>query len=103
MISCVFVSSSKKPAGFEISGHSGSAESGRDIVCAAVSSAAYMAANTVTEILGCEIDALIDDGYMKITLKGRNDAAEDIFAGLKLHLESLAEDYPDFIKISTEV
>ena len=33
--------------GFEISGHAGGS-AGRDIVCAAVSSAVYMAANTVT-------------------------------------------------------
>ena len=37
--------------GFRISGHSGCGEEGNDIVCAAVSSAAYMTANTVTEIL----------------------------------------------------
>ena len=37
---------------FTVKGHSGSANAGEDIVCAAVSSAVYMAANTVTEILG---------------------------------------------------
>ena len=40
--------------GFEISGHSskdGADEVGK-IVCAAVSSAAYLAANTVTDIIG---------------------------------------------------
>ncbi len=88
---------------FTIEGHSGSAESGQDIVCAAVSSAAYMAVNTITEILGEEVEASVRDGYMKITLGGKNQAATDILKGLKLHISELAKDYPDFIKIITEV
>lgn len=103
MISAVFNIRHSKPFGFTIKGHSGSAESGQDIVCAAVSSAAYMAVNTVTEILGCDVDADVHDGYMKISLRGDSDAAKDIFSGLLLHLKELANDYPDFIRITTEV
>ena len=88
---------------FTIEGHSGSAESGQDIVCAAVSSAAYMAVNTITEILGEDVEADVDDGYMKIKLCGNSNAAKDILRGLKLHISELAKDYPDFIKIITEV
>ena len=36
--------------GFSVLGHSGLAQEGEDILCAAVSSAAYMTANTVLEI-----------------------------------------------------
>ncbi len=88
---------------FTIEGHSGSAESGQDIVCAAVSSAAYMTVNTITEILGEDVEASVTDGYMKIRLCGKNQAATDILRGLELHVSELAKDYPDFIKIITEV
>lgn len=88
---------------FTIQGHSGSAESGQDIVCAAVSSAAYMAVNTITEILGQQVSADVSDGYMKISLSGKNDAASDILKGLQLHITELSKDYPDFIRITTEV
>ena len=88
---------------FTIKGHSGSAESGQDIICAAVSSAAYMAVNTITEILGEDVDANVSDGYMKIKLSGNNQTATDILRGLQLHIEELSKDYPDFIKIITEV
>ena len=88
---------------FTIKGHSGSAESGQDIICAAVSSAAYMAVNTITEILGEDVEADVDDGYMKITLCGNSNAAKDILRGLELHVKELSKDYPDFIKIITEV
>ena len=36
--------------GFVMEGHAGYADPGEDIVCAAVSSVAYMTANTITEI-----------------------------------------------------
>ncbi len=88
---------------FTIKGHSGSAESGQDIICAAVSSAAYMVVNTITEILGEEVEADVDDGYMKISLCGKSKAATDILRGLELHISELSKDYPDFIKIITEV
>ena len=88
---------------FTIDGHSGSAEAGQDIICAAVSSAAYMAVNTITEILGQDVDAGVSDGYMKITLCGDSKAAKDILRGLELHVKELSKDYPDFIKIITEV
>ena len=42
-------------ASFTIKGHSGFSEEGSDIVCAAVSSAAIMSVNTITEILGVKI------------------------------------------------
>jgi len=102
MIEAKFSFPSDFSASFIIKGHSGSEESGRDIVCAAVSSAAYMAANTVTEILKVKSASKVSDGYMKFEFSGSSDAAK-IIRGLKLHLEELSLQYPDFIKITTEV
>ncbi len=89
-------------ARFTIKGHAGFAEAGSDIVCAAVSSAAYMAANTVTEILGVQAAAEDKNGYMNFEFSGSEEAAR-IVKGLELHLTMLAEQYPGCIKISTEV
>lgn len=89
-------------ASFTVSGHSGSAESGRDILCAAVSSAAFMAANTITEILGVDASAEADDGYMNVSFVN-SEAAADIVRGLRLHLEQLSRQYPQFVKVTTEV
>ena len=53
--------------GFEIGGHwsmDGDDEVGK-IVCAAVSSAADMAANTVTDVIGDKAEAFIDDAEMR--------------------------------------
>ena len=51
MITAKFVYSGDIITGFSVSGHSGSAEIGKDIICSAVSSASYMTVNTLTEIM----------------------------------------------------
>lgn len=100
MIRVNFFTSGKDIVGFEISGHSGSAEAGSDIICSAVSSAAYMAANTITEIVKCKAEADISDGYMSFYVRLDLSDAQQILEGLKLHLEALAADYPDNIKVT---
>ena len=100
MTTVTFLKSDDIICGFEISGHSDFAEEGSDIVCAAISSAAYMTANTVTEILHINAQVTEDDGLMKVRMSP-NDALKacDILSGLKLHLTALAEQYKNFIKV----
>lgn len=100
MIKAIFYRSGNEISGFEISGHSGSAESGFDIICSAVSSAAYMTANTLSEVIGCQTDAEVSDGYMNISVETKLSDAQQILEGLKLHLEALAADYPNNIKVT---
>ena len=102
MIKASFRYPSPGAAGFTVKGHAGFAEEGKDIVCAAVSSAAYLAANTVTEILGVNATAEDKDGYMNFYFTGSEEAAR-IVRGLQLHFTELARQYPGCIKISTEV
>ena len=85
-------------AGFRVSGHTG--VRGESVVCAAVSSACYMAANTITDVLMLNADISLRDGYMSLTLCGSEaDRAQVILQGLRIHLEQLAEQYPKNIKI----
>lgn len=88
-------------ASFKVQGHSGFAEEGTDIVCAAVSSAAIMAVNTITEILGEKDTSKVKDGFLQFEASGK--PARDIIMGLKLHLEGLSEEYPDYVTVTTEV
>ena len=91
-------------SGFECKGHSMSAERGQDIICAAVSSACYMAANTVTEITKLDAEANATDGYMRLDVKSSPEKAQDTLNGLHLHLTELEKQYPGNIKvIITEV
>lgn len=87
--------------GFECKGHSNSVPEGEnDIVCAFVSSACFMAANTVTEILNLKSDAAATDGYMRLEIKESPSKAQDILNGLVLHLTELEKDYPENIKVN---
>ena len=104
MTKATFYFDENVPYGFLISGHSGFAESGEDIVCASVSSVAYMVANTITEILKVNAKIEVNDGKMKLIVnKEQRHITKDILLGLKLHLESLEEQYPEFIETLTEV
>lgn len=75
-------------------------EAGRDIVCAAVSSAAYMAANTVTEVQKLPAEAIAEDAKLRLLLEpGQEEAAAPVLAGLRLHLKMLSQQYPKAIKV----
>ena len=90
--------------GFTLSGHAGAGDHGQDIVCAAVSSAAYMTANTITEILGAAADISVDDGYMHLLVTEGAEKCGDILSGFRLHLQALQEQYPTRIQLmNTEV
>ncbi len=99
MITVSFSQKSGKLTGFEISGHALFSEHGTDIVCAAVSSAAIMAANTITEVLGEAAEVKAEEGYLLFN-GGTSEASQGILSGLKLHLEQLAEQYPENITVS---
>lgn len=90
--------------GFRITGHSGFADSGSDIVCASISSAAYMTANTITEIIkvSAEIDVNEVDGGMLLRVFQKDaTACRDILQGFKLHMLALEEQYSDYMIVNT--
>ena len=101
MTSVKFLVDSKGIYGFEINGHS--SKNSDDLVgktvCAAVSSAAYMAANTITEIIGDKAKAEVSDAKMLFSVKNPCDASVKVLDGLKLHLTELSEQYSNNIKI----
>ncbi len=100
MIQAIFTVESKLVTGFEISGHSDFSEQGSDIICSAVSSAAYMAANTLTEVQELDCDITVNDGFMELKLsKAEAKAAQVVLNGLLLHLDALSKEYADFIDL----
>ncbi len=100
MIRASFKVSRGDLCGFRITGHAESGDFGQDIVCAAVSSAAYMTANTITDILGAPADITVGDGLMDLSVTDRRDACQSILAGFRLHLEALEDQYPDRIHLT---
>ncbi|MPM81615.1 hypothetical protein SDC9_128671 [bioreactor metagenome] len=89
--------------GFEITGHAKFDTYGKDIVCASVSSVAYMVANTLTDVIDVPVQLEIkNSGYMKVLLKDKNavpKSVSDLLKGFERHIKSLAENYPNNLKV----
>ena len=100
MIKVVFFQKKSVITGFEVSGHSMSAQHGQDIICAFVSSACLMAANTVTEVIGLKAQSKMSDGYLKFAVTENEEKAGAVLSGLRLHLAELEKDYPKNIKVT---
>ena len=101
MIKVVFFG--KEPVyGFHITGHSDATPDGPEVICEGVSSAVYMTANLITEVIGLKPELSAEDGDMLLKLQTEQEAVrcDDILQGLRLHLSSLAEQYPKYIKVT---
>ena len=103
MITVTFCARGETLTGFQISGHSGYDEQGKDIVCAAVSSAAILVANTATEILHLQADVKEADGVLHFqTEEADATIAQPLLQGFQLHCKELAKTYPQNIRCQTK-
>lgn len=105
MITAEFFRSKGTFIGFHIFGHAEYDEFGKDIVCAMVSSAAYMTANTITDVMNISAEAEDSDGDMYFMTDRKNaEACRYILDGFKMHLDAIAEQYEENLNvIITEV
>ena len=104
MTTAKFLFSDDVIVSFELSGHSDAGEEGTDIVCSAISSAVYMAANTIIEIMKLNPETVVRDGYLKLEMTS-DDARKSkvITDGLYLHLSELQSQYPNNLKLERGV
>ena len=100
MIRFKFFLAGSTVTGFDVAGHAGYGAKGSDIVCAAVSSAAYLTVNTLTDFSAADAAVEVDpNGRMTLALRSENEAAQQLLKGLEHHIRMLSEQYPDCIKI----
>ena len=90
--------------GFTVSGHSGYAEAGSDIICAAVSAIVTMAEATINDVCGAKAKVRVksDDARITLTLPASCDEEETVqavLAGMMLTLAGMRDDYPDYIEV----
>lgn len=100
-----FFGSGAQLTGFCLNGHAGKNaedENGR-LVCAAVSSAAYMTANTLSEIIGARLNAKVEDGFMRVLVLTKAEQCNPLLQGFKLHMEQLEKQYKGSITVHSEV
>ena len=104
MTRCEFFTEDDRITGFSVSGHSGYAEAGADIVCAAVSAAVAMAEATINDVLGNHANTKVNENEPRITLTlpvscDEEDSVQAVLAGMMLTLCSMRDDYPDYIEV----
>ena len=90
--------------GFSVSGHSGYAEAGSDIVCAAISAVVTMAEATINEVCGAKAKVRVKEEDARVTLTlptscDEEETVQAVLAGMMLALISIAEDHPDYIEV----
>ena len=104
MTRCEFFTENDRITGFSVSGHSGYAESGSDIVCAAISAVVTMAEATINDVCGAKAKVRVkeEDARVTLTLPASCDEEESVqavLAGMMLTLLSMRDDYPDYIEV----
>lgn len=100
MIRALFTCKNGRFFAFSIRGHaSPEAKYGEDILCAAVSSAVYLAANTITENIPVKARVSEKSGSFDFTLKEENSTAQIILQGFSQHLLCLSQQYPEKIQV----
>ena len=96
----IYRDSKQRYKGFAISGHAGYAESGRDIVCAAVSALAINTVNSIEKFTEDDIRAEEKNGLLKVKFTG-NLSKESILLmdAMLLGLQGVEDGNKKYLKI----
>lgn len=91
-------------SGFEISGHTGYAEEGSDIVCSAVSSVSQMALLGIKDVLKLNIFFEISDGFLKLSLgkNVENESAQVLLKSMEKSLREIQKEYGNYVKLEVK-
>ena len=106
MTTVVFRMEGDRITGFEARGHSGYAEAGADIICAAVTSAVRLVETTVNDVLGLAASVKVreQDASISLRLPGGLDevtesTCQSLMTGLMVYFTQLHDEYPDNIEV----
>ncbi|MGN0793189.1 MAG: ribosomal-processing cysteine protease Prp [Aristaeellaceae bacterium] len=102
----LYLDSASRITGVSVSGHSGYAEEGSDIVCAGVSALVLTINNALDKLVGLKLVERTGDGLAEfflpqsLTDQQMHDA-QLLMSALHLGLENIAQDYPRFVRLAT--
>ena len=104
MTRCEFFTEDDRITGFSVSGHSGYAESGADVVCAAISALVTMAEATINDVCGAKAKVRVKEDGARVTLTlpascDEEETVQAVLAGMMITLCGLRDDYPDYIEV----
>ncbi len=91
------------PTLIKVEGHAGYDRSGKDIVCASVSTAVILSANLIKRLGENEKVLLhVEEGHFLVEVKENSSTITAILDNLIWTLEELEIQYPKYIKIKKE-
>ena len=106
MTTVTFHMEGERIVGFTVQGHSGYADEGSDIICAAVTSAVRLTECAVNDVLGLEAAGKVKQKDASISLKlpsalgqTNESTCQTLLAALMVHCVQLAEEYPENISV----
>ena len=110
MTTVTFLRSGETLWGFRSCGHTGYAEAGSDILCAAVSSMSTLVVNTIEGAFECPVDYRADEETPSLTVKvpalvlgeipeNVRFAVSRLIEAYRRQLTELAGDYPAYIRV----
>ena len=104
MTKCEFFTENDRITGFRVSGHSGYAEAGADVVCAAISAVVTMAEATINEVCGAKAKVRVKEEQASVSLTlpvscDEEDSVQAILAGMMITLCGIRDDYPDYVEV----
>jgi len=109
MTTVTFHTEGNRIIGFDSQGHSGYAEAGEDIVCAAITSAIRLVDATINDVLGLAASVKIREEEALISLRlpgGLAPTAEStcqaLLTGLMVYFAQLHDEYPENIEVLEE-
>ena len=112
MTKVVFFRSGGVFYGFEEQGHTGFAEEGNDILCAALSAMTMLIINTVEVAYASDVEYTIDDSATNIRVRSKaalvefepderkRYAVSGIFLAYYKQIEDMLEEYYDYLDVS---
>ena len=102
MITASFRLEGDRIVGFTVKGHSGLAQEGSDVLCAAVTSAVRLTECALNDVLGLEAPVKLreEDAYLSIKLPGGlsesgEELCQTLLTALMVYFSSLQEEHPD--------
>ncbi len=96
----IFSGADGKISGFEVTGHSGTADRGEDIICAGVSSLSQSALLGIGEYLERDVDYSVESGDLYMKLREEPDElTEAIFQTMLLGIRKIEEIAPEAVRI----
>lgn len=106
MTTVTFYTEGSRITGFDASGHSGYAEAGEDIVCAAVTSTVRLIECVLNDVMGLCAAVKVNEKTARISLRlpgslgqTAESTCQTMLTGMMVYLTELHSEYPDYIEV----